>query len=75
MLAKKAAEKARKDLEELLVREAEQKKLQAIPQWKRQLLAKKEEAELRMRYAPYLPVSLAPCSTSNQTHLSWFEYR
>lgn len=49
MLAKKAAERARKELEEQLVKEAEEKRLQSIPQWKRQLLQKKEEAENRMR--------------------------
>lgn len=47
MMAKKAAEKARKDLEEQLKKEAEEKRLQAIPAWKRQLLAKKEENENR----------------------------
>lgn len=47
MLAKKAAEKARKDLEEQMKREAEEKRIQSIPAWKRQLLAKKEENELR----------------------------
>lgn len=43
MLAKKAAEKAKKDLEQKFLKEAEEKRLQSIPQWKRQLLQKKEE--------------------------------
>ncbi|KAE8741673.1 hypothetical protein FOCC_FOCC012794 [Frankliniella occidentalis] len=43
MLARKAAERARKEMEEKLQRDAEQKRLSAIPAWKRQLLAKKEE--------------------------------
>lgn len=49
MLAKKAAEKAKKELEEQLLREAEEKRLQSIPQWKRQLLQKKEESEVKVR--------------------------
>jgi hypothetical protein len=47
MMAKNAAERARKELEEQMLKEAEQKRLQAIPPWKRQLLAKKEEHESR----------------------------
>lgn len=47
MMAKKAAERARKELEEQMLKEAEQKRLQAIPPWKRQLLAKKEEHDNR----------------------------
>ncbi|XP_069684569.1 espin isoform X2 [Periplaneta americana] len=43
MMAKKAAERARKELEEQMLKEAEEKRLQSIPPWKRQLLAKKED--------------------------------
>lgn len=49
MLAKKAAERARKELEQQLIREAEQKRQMSIPAWKRQLLAKKEENENKMK--------------------------
>lgn len=45
MLAKKAAEKAKKELEEQFAREAENRRLQAIPAWKRQLLQAKKTDE------------------------------
>lgn len=49
MLAKKAAEKARKEFEERLVREAEDRRRSSIPQWKRDLLARREEAENKLK--------------------------
>lgn len=42
MMAKKAAEKARKDMEDELTRQAEEKRLQALPPWKRQLMQNKK---------------------------------
>ncbi|XP_063706363.1 ras guanine nucleotide exchange factor Y-like [Culicoides brevitarsis] len=45
MLAKKAAEKAKKEFEERMAREAEERRLSAIPKWKRDLIARKEEME------------------------------
>lgn len=41
MLARKAAERAKKELEEQIARENEERRQKAIPPWKRQLLAKK----------------------------------
>ncbi|KAL1115894.1 hypothetical protein AAG570_006183 [Ranatra chinensis] len=43
MLAKKAADKARKEMEEQLAREAEDKRLQSIPAWKRHLMQRKQD--------------------------------
>jgi len=43
MMAKKAAEKARKDMEEELSRQAEEKRLQSLPPWKRQLMQNKRQ--------------------------------
>ncbi|XP_076653514.1 espin protein forked isoform X5 [Halictus rubicundus] len=42
MLARKAAERAKKELEEQIARENEERRQKAIPAWKRQLLAKKD---------------------------------
>lgn len=50
MLAKKAADKAKKDFEERLAQEAENRRLSQIPQWKRDLIARKEEAENKLKY-------------------------
>jgi hypothetical protein len=49
MLAKKAADKAKKDFEDRLAREAEDRRLSAIPKWKRDLIQRKEEAEHKMK--------------------------
>ncbi|XP_032519050.2 espin isoform X2 [Danaus plexippus] len=55
MLARRAAEKARKDLERELAGEAERRRAASIPVWKRQLLARREEAENRLRQSLYTP--------------------
>ncbi|XP_017883476.2 uncharacterized protein LOC108626988 [Ceratina calcarata] len=47
MLARKAAERAKKELEEQIARENEERRQKAIPAWKRQLLAKKDNDEKR----------------------------
>lgn len=53
MLAKKAADKAKKEFEDRLQREAEDRRLSAIPKWKRDLIARKEEAEHKMKWAKF----------------------
>uniref|UniRef100_A0A182PWD3 WH2 domain-containing protein n=1 Tax=Anopheles epiroticus TaxID=199890 RepID=A0A182PWD3_9DIPT len=55
MLAKKAAEKAKKEFEERLAREAEDRRLSSIPKWKRDLIARKEEAENKLKSTIYTP--------------------
>ncbi|XP_042878798.1 PHD finger protein rhinoceros-like isoform X2 [Penaeus japonicus] len=47
MLARKAAERAKKEAEEQRVQEAEEKRQQAIPLWKRQLLMRREDESKR----------------------------
>lgn len=49
MMAKKAAEKAKKDFEERMAKEAESRRLSQIPQWKRDLLARREETENKLK--------------------------
>ncbi|XP_051158773.1 espin isoform X2 [Leptopilina boulardi] len=52
MLARKAAEKAKKELEEQIARENEERRQKAIPPWKRQLLAKKDNEDKKYHYQP-----------------------
>ena len=40
---------AKKEFEDRLAREAEDRRLSAIPKWKRDLIARKEEAECKMK--------------------------
>lgn len=61
MLAKKAAEKAKKEFEERLAREAEDRRLSAIPKWKRDLIARKEEAEHKLRWYLCFLINLHCC--------------
>lgn len=49
MLAKKAAERAKKDFEERMIKEAEDRRLSNIPQWKRDLLQRREDAENKLK--------------------------
>jgi hypothetical protein len=49
MLAKKAAEKAKKEFEDRVAKEAEDRRLSAIPKWKRDLIQRKEEAEHKIK--------------------------
>lgn len=57
MLAKKAADKARKELEEALAKEAEERRLQSIPAWKRQLLQSKKPEDKYVSYKTKFPVT------------------
>ncbi|XP_043529215.1 clumping factor B-like [Frieseomelitta varia] len=72
MLARKAAERAKKELEEQIARENEERRQKAIPAWKRQLLAKKDNEERRLNQAHAIPagkmdVTVTPIPTSTPT--------
>ncbi|XP_048506884.1 phosphatidylinositol 3-kinase 3 [Athalia rosae] len=61
MLARKAAERAKKELEEQIARENEEKRQKAIPAWKRQLLAKKDHVdEKKANHVNSSPSTIAP---------------
>lgn len=55
MLARKAAGRAKKELEDQIARENEEKRQKAIPPWKRQLLAKKDSVN-PIKQAPLIDV-------------------
>ncbi|XP_036348045.1 uncharacterized protein LOC118757431 isoform X2 [Rhagoletis pomonella] len=55
MMAKKAAERAKKEFEERMAKEAENRRLSQIPQWKRDLLARREETENKLKSSIYTP--------------------
>lgn len=71
MLARRAAEKARKDLEKELAGEAERRRAAAVPAWKRQLLQRREEAENRLRNSLYTPKVE---ETNGQPNGEWRSY-
>lgn len=69
MLAKKAAEKARKEAEQVMLIEHEKKRISAIPEWKRQLMNRKEDA---YGYASSSSNSSTISSTSPHRYLMMF---
>ncbi|XP_053611176.1 espin isoform X4 [Plodia interpunctella] len=71
MLARRAAEKARRDLERELAGEAERRRAAAVPAWKRQLLQRREEAENRLRQSLYTPKVE---ETNGSTNGDWRSY-
>ncbi|KAL0870944.1 hypothetical protein ABMA27_004769 [Loxostege sticticalis] len=73
MLARRAAEKARRDLERELAGEAERRRAAAVPAWKRQLLQRREEAENRLRQSLYTP-KVEETNGSNGTNGEWRAY-
>ncbi|EFN69715.1 hypothetical protein EAG_07018 [Camponotus floridanus] len=65
MLARKAAERAKKELEEQIARENEERRQKAIPPWKRQLLAKKDNEEKRLNQTAPTSTSKLEVTTTN----------
>ncbi|XP_039961797.1 uncharacterized protein LOC120775616 isoform X2 [Bactrocera tryoni] len=55
MMAKKATERAKKEFEERMAKEAENRRLLQIAQWKRDLLARREEIENKLKVSIYTP--------------------
>ncbi|KAL4714283.1 hypothetical protein ACJJTC_009635 [Scirpophaga incertulas] len=74
MLARRAAEKARKDLEKELAGEAERRRAAAVPAWKRQLLQRREEAENRLRQSLYTPKVEETNGANGTTNGDWRPY-
>ncbi|OAD57023.1 hypothetical protein WN48_02822, partial [Eufriesea mexicana] len=70
MLARKAAERAKKELEEQIAKENEERRQKAIPAWKRQLLAKKDNEEKRLNQAQAVPVVKVDATLSPRRDVS-----
>lgn len=73
MLARRAAERARRDLERELAGEAERRRAAAVPAWKRQLLQRREEAENRLRQSLYTP-KVEEMNGNGVTNGEWRSY-
>lgn len=69
MLARKAAERAKKELEEQIARENEERRQKAIPPWKRQLLAKKDNDEKRC--VDKIHLTAAAARTLKKAAIDW----
>ncbi|RVE49866.1 hypothetical protein evm_005459 [Chilo suppressalis] len=69
MLARRAAEKARRDLERELAGEAERRRAAAVPAWKRQLLQRREEAENRLSARVEVTAAITGGGGCEQTEL------
>ncbi|XP_076233099.1 espin protein forked [Calliopsis andreniformis] len=70
MLARKAAERAKKELEEQIAKENEERRQKAIPAWKRQLLAKKDNEEKRLNPGHIVPMSKTDVVVSSKRDVS-----